>query len=351
MGFFGGDTKRAVGVDIGTGSIKLVQLFLDGPKMKLETYGEVWATSSGEEGSVPIFSLSNDEIGSMILELIKATKAKPENVTIAVPIFSSFVTLMELPVMSDKELADAVPFQARKYVPVPIEDVTLDFSISGRKKIDKDAEMLEVLLVAIPNEVVARYLNIAKAAQLELKALESESFGLARSIVGKDKNSFCLVDIGSSSTDITVVDDGTVKIAHNFDVAGSRLSGAISRSLQISYDRAEALKQERGLNPRAGEKNISEILVPLVDLITDEVSRVMNDYAGRTNRRIAKVVLSGGNSRIPGMAEYFAKKLSVPTLVAQPFANLNYPPSLDQKLKVLGPSYTVTIGTAMRHFT
>ena len=233
---------------------------------------------------------------------------------------------------------------------MPIEDVTLDWSVVGRRTVEGGADVLDVLLVAIPNEIVARYVKIAQTAGLELRALESESFGLARALIGLDKSPLCLVDVGASSTDITIVDEGTVRIAHNFDIAGIRLSGTLARSLQVTYSRADTIKQESGLKPRAGEKNIIDIITPLVDLIIAEISRFVADYAAKTNRKVARLILSGGSARLPGFAEYFAEKLGFNVTIANPFGSLLYPPLLDKKLKIIGPSYGVTVGMAMRHF-
>ena len=166
MGLFG-EPKRSLGIDVGTASIKLAQLALEKNNLKLETYGTIWASKGTDIVNAPIFSLTDDEIGAMLSELLKETKAKPQNVTISVPVFSSFITLIELPDINEAELAEAVPFEARKYVPVPIEDITLDWSISSRRKINDNVEVLDILLVAIPNEVVARYLKIAKIAGVE----------------------------------------------------------------------------------------------------------------------------------------------------------------------------------------
>lgn len=348
MGLFG-DSKRALGIDMGTASIKLVELSLDGLKLKLETYGEVWGTRGSQDENTPIFSLSDEELGAMLGELIRATRAKPRNATMSVPIFSSFVTLIELPELKEKELAEAMPFQARKYVPVPIEDVTLDWSIAGRRN-TQAGSMLDVLLVAIPNEIVARYLKIAKLAGIELKALESESFGLARSLIGTDKNAVCLADVGASSTDIIIVDEGTVRLSHNFDIAGLRLTGALAQSLHVSFSRADNIKQERGLNPKQGEQGITEVVIPLVDLIINEINRFVSDYMAKTGRKVSKLILSGGSARLPGFGNYFSEKLGMPVVLANPFASLVYPKTIENKLNTIGPSYAVTIGTALRYF-
>lgn len=348
MGLFG-DAKRSLGIDMGTASIKLVELSMDGSHIKLETYGEVWGAKGNEENNISIFSLTDEELGAMLGELIKATKAKPKNATMSVPIFSSFITLIELPELSDRELVEAIPFQARKYVPVPIEDVTLDWSIAGRRQ-TQNGIVLDILLIAIPNEVVARYLKIAKLAGMELKALESESFGLARSLIGADKNPICLADIGASSSDIIIVDEGTVRMSHNFDIAGLRLTGALAQSLQISFSRADSIKQERGLKPKEGEQGITEVVTPLVDLIINEINRFVGDYTSKTGRKISKLILSGGSARLPGFGAYFSERLGLPVALANPFGSFTYSKTLEKKLSVIGPSYAVTVGTALRHF-
>jgi len=345
MGLFS-ETKRSLGLDVGTASVKLVQLAMEGGRLKLETYGEVWVMPRGSGTGASNFSLPNEEIGAIVSELVKATKAKPTNVTAAIPIFSSFVTIFELPALSETELADAIPYQARKYVPVPIEDVTLDWSIASRgKRGENQSEVLEILLVAIPNEVIARYLKIAQIAGLDLKALESESFAVARGLTGGDKNPLCLIDIGASSTDITIVDEGTVRVSHNFDIGGHRFNNVVASTPQ-----AEATQRGQNIKP-AGIGKIPPAALPLIDTIVNEINRFVTDYTTKTNRKITKIILSGGKAQMPGLSDYFVQKFAIPVLFANPFGNLIYPSVLDKKLKSLGPSYAVAVGAAMRHFS
>ncbi|MHC4398009.1 MAG: pilus assembly protein PilM [Planctomycetota bacterium] len=169
-------------------------------------------------------------------------------------------------------------------------------------------------------------------------------------MVGQDSSPVCIVDMGAKSSDIVIVDGGFVRASHNFDTAGFHISDALARTMKVSLQRAETIKHQRGLNLSAGEKDILQVITPLLDLIVIEVQQIVADYAQNKGRNIEKVVLSGGSARLPGLADYLTKSLNLSVLVATPFSRLEYPPALEQTLKEIGPSFAVAIGLAMRGF-
>jgi type IV pilus assembly protein PilM len=348
---FGGKSKNALGIDIGTTAVKLVQLYKGAEKPELVTYGEI--RLEGEVGEETIQSASltmpPKEISEMIRELIKETKAKAKNVTLSIPVFEAFINLIEVPVMGDKELAQALPFTARQYVPIPVEEVTLDWQIIGEKKIDSEgAGKIEVLLIAVPNDTIKRVGEIAKLSRFDLKAIEVESFGLARALVGQDTTATCIVDMGAKSSDIVIVDNGFVRASHNFDTAGFHISDALARTMNVSFQRAESIKHDRGLNLSQGEKDILEVITPLLDLIVIEIQQIVADYAQNKGRNIEKIILSGGSAQLPGIIDYLADSLNLTVSAANPFHNFDCPPALASIVEEIGPSFAVAAGLAMR---
>ncbi len=339
--------ERSLGIDFGTSSIKLVQLSLQEGKIKLETYGEVRAEQLKDGLGAPTISLEEHELAEMVKQLVSETKARPENVNISIPIFSSFVTMMEMPVMSQQELAQAIPFQARKYVPVSLSEVILDWTVSGRRKTENGVEVINILLVAIPNDLFERQKKIAKLAGITSDAtLEMETFALARVASMQQQGTLCLVDIGAHSTDIAVVDNGVVQMAHNIDTAGVYLTQKIANSLNVPINRAEMIKQS--LSEKGGAAaNLSEIISPFFDVIVVEINRIIEEYSSFSSKKVDKLIFSGGGSLQSLLLKHLGERIGLPAFLIEPFSKVEYPDALQGIIKTVGPAYAVGVGLAM----
>jgi len=332
------NTKRFLGIDIGTHSIKIVELSQAGNRRKLNNYGEMTTAvlyerpfRSFEKNS---FVIANSEVDKAIKAIIQEAGMKSRKAYFAIPDFSSFFTTLNLPPMTKEEIPRAIQYQARQHIPVPLSEVVLDWQIIKEGK---------VLLVAIPKEVLQQYQQIASDAQLELVAMEAEVFSLARALVGQEKIPLILVDIGARSTTISVVDSGILRASHSFDIAGGDFTDAISRGLNIDYKEAEALKQKEGLLSEKGQK----IFLPLVDAFMEELRKVAQDYFLKEKRNIQKIIIAGSSARFPGLREYFSENLTKTVEIANPFIDLYYPPILEMTLRKMGPSYAIAVGAAL----
>ena len=176
----------------------------------MSNYGLFSIKSAGPKGeSEPsILKLPDEEIASAIKEVIKRSKIKSRNMVASIPSFSTFATVIEMPYLSESELAQAIPFEARKYVPIPLAEVVLDWSIIGASGTQTAKPMVEVFIAAVPKEETMRYQNIAKMAGLALRALELENSALIRAILGNDLSPTVIVNIGGRSTSIIIVNRG-----------------------------------------------------------------------------------------------------------------------------------------------
>ncbi len=356
---FKGFSKTFLGIDIGTSSVKIVEVSRWGKKKRLVNYGEIPAANI-YESSFRTFEkntllLSEKDIARGIQAVIEEAKIKTKKVVLSIPDFSTFYTSFELPPVSEEELPRAIEFEARRYIPLPVSEVSLDWqitegSLSGKKN------KVKILLVAVPNDVVRQYKNIAALCGLDLFALEAEVFGLVRSLAAEEKNTVCLVDIGSRSTTISIVDRGILKLSHSFDISGSDFTQQIAKSLGVDHPKAEALKQEHGLLPGSTEK-IDKILYPLIDLILVEVEKIFNFTFRTEEKKIEKIILAGGAAKLPGLKSYFSVRLNSnlekdearkKVVIGNPFASLYYPPILEQSLEDMGPSYAIAVGMALR---
>lgn len=356
---FGFSSTKFLGIDIGTFAIKVVELSKRGERKILENYGEV---STWEIGKKPFrtgftpekssFLLSANEISQGIQAILTEAKISTRLVTFSIPDFSSFFTTIELPPMTKEELSNAINFEARQHIPLPLSEVVLDWSIIGNRETASPNAPLKILLVAVPKEVINQYQEISKICGLELQALEAEVFGLIRALIKDDKKVIILVDIGAQSTTVSIVENKILKISHSFDIGGNDLTDLLSQNLNIDFLEAEELKKKCGLKTGPdtffNQKSVSEILLPKIDLIITEIERISQDFYQKEGKDPQTLILSGGMALMPGLKEYFASQLKKEVIVGDPFADISYPQILTPVLKEMGSSYAIAVGMALR---
>ncbi|MBZ9578320.1 type IV pilus assembly protein PilM [Patescibacteria group bacterium] len=358
--------KSCLGIDIGTSGIKIVQLSLQRERIKLEKYGEATARIFYEKPfrtfEKSTLLLSNQDIARAILAICKEAKISERKAIFAIPDFSSFFTSFNLPAMTREEVSQAVRFEARHHIPLPLAEVSLDWSIIEGELSDRKKVPLKILLAAVPNNVINQYRQIVVLSNLELKALEAEVFGLLRSLIGDDKRVIILLDIGAQSTSCNIIDQGILKVSHSFDVAGNELTQVLAKALNVDYLTAENLKKIHGLKFLVSgvppiEKNqeiplmtkkVGEILRPLIDLILTETKKTSRSFYQTKGKKVQKVIIAGGSALLPGLKEYFFKSLKQEVEIANPFSDILYSPILEETLKKMGPSYAIAVGMALR---
>ncbi|MBD3208647.1 MAG: type IV pilus assembly protein PilM [Candidatus Nealsonbacteria bacterium] len=354
MRFFGLLPQKSVGIDIGTSSIKLVELSTWAGRKKLENYGEIYASvfykkqfRTFEKNTL---LLSDKDVSKAVKAVMLEAGIESKGVCFSIPDFSTFFTTFELPPMSQEEIPQAVKMEARQHIPLPLGEVTIDWQVLTK---NTKKSNVKILLAAVPNEVINQYQAIANHLDLEMIALEAEVFALKRALVGREEEkAVALIDIGARSTSCSIVDDGTLEISRSFDMGGDSLVERISKGLSVSYEEADKLKKRYGILPaknNSQENEVGRIISPLVDLILREIERVCTDFSIKKRKEVEKMVLCGGNALIPGIREHFKDYFKNKEIkVADPFEPLYYPPILEGTLDKMGPSYSVAVGMALR---
>ncbi len=350
--------KRSLGVDIGTWAIRIVELSEWKGRIRLENYGEI-KTLLLSEKPFKMFKrsallLPAHRTGESLKELLKKAGVKSKGVSFSIPDFSTFFTAIDFPSMGKKELEDAVRYEARRHIPLPLSEVVLDWQLIN-KKVPPEKEKKEgkegkegkvrVLLVAVPKEVIGQYQGTAEAAQLELFSLEAEVFSLIRALRGDLAKISALIEIGAQSTTVSIIEGEELKTTHSFDVSGNELTQTLSRSLEIGYEEAEVLKKIKGIK---SEGSVKEVLMPLIDLILTETKRVLENFVKEEERKVEKLILAGGTALLPGLKEYFSKQLGKEIILANPFKEFFYPAILEETLKDIGPTFAIATGIAKR---
>jgi type IV pilus assembly protein PilM len=338
--------KRCLGIDIGTSNIKVVEIYRIGNKKRLENYGQISSAGLSRKGDI-LFSSQN--IAESIKSIISEMKTKTRQVVFSIPDFSTFFTNLELPPMTKEELSEAVKYEARRYIPLPINEITLDWQIIGDKS---SSTNFKILLVAVPNEVVAKYREIAVLSELQLVSLEAEAFSLMRALVGENENQqVALIDIGAKSTVCSIIDGKILKRSHSLDMSGNAFSSAIAKSLNIDLDKAEELKKQWGIINNAVGKDgqiARKALLSLLEVALREIKEILEDFYKQEGKEIQKIIIAGGASLLPGLPEYFKRFFGKKVEIGNPFLGVSYPPILNKTVFKMSTSFAIAAGSALR---
>ena len=349
-------SKGVMGVDIGTSSIKVVELEKRTGRFELTNYGIFELKDTNEikktDAWQSILKLPDQEISLGIIELIKKAKLESTDVVASIPSFSTFATVIDMPYISNEDLARALPFEAKKYVPIPLDEVVLDWSIVGvidgqQSEDSAKTSTVEVFLAAVPKDETTRYQNIIKNSGLKLRAIELENSALIRALLGNDQSPTVIVNIGGRSTSIIIVNRGYERVSHNYEIGGFEITKAISQSLSVSLEKAEELKRKFGLK-KTEDNIINESMVSLIDMMVFETQKTIANYEEVKKEKILNILLIGGLTNMPGFVEYFQEKLQRGVILGNPFSRLIYPPELKSITPELSSVFSVAIGLAMR---
>ena len=369
--FFNQDDVSALGIDIGSSAIKIVQLKKKNGQAVLETYGELALGPYAGLGVGQAVVLASDKLAQALTDLMKE---KEVNITtkkcgISIPFASSLMSVIEMPDVSAKQLAVMVPLEARKYIPVPVSEVMLDWSVIPKSEIREGdsseyattAERVatdqgtgtqttlpkvDVLIVAIPNETVVRYQDIVARSALEAGFFEIEIFSTMRAVLDETLRPVMIMDMGAASTKLYVIERGVIRSSHTINRGSQDITLTISKSLGLSMERAEVMK--RRIGAIGEDKNLTGAIILVIDHIFAEVNNVLLSFEKKYNQTISKVILVGGGSALRGLAELAKNNFKTDVIIANPFNKVSAPAFLENILKETGPEFAVAIGLALR---
>ena len=351
--------ESVLGIDFGSSTIKLVELRKRQERAGLMTYGEL---AIGPYGGVEVGRASRvveAKAKEAIEDLLRESAAKSREAVVGIPARSSFVTIVEMPVMGEKELSEAIKFEARRYVPVPISEVTVDWWIipdtfglnSGLDEdegLGKKKKTMSVLLVAIHNETIEKYKSFMNAAGIKILGLEIEIFSAARSLLGNDLAPILLLDVGASSVKMTIVDYGIVRMVYVHDRGSQAVTDALAGALGVDFARAEEMKRAIGLSSKPEHQEMKSIMEPILDGFLSETSRLMIDYRRKSGRSVSRVILYGGGGALKGFTEKVAERLGLEAAIGQPFSRIEYPLLVQPSVKEVGPVFASAVGLGLR---
>ena len=335
--FFGNDNSL-MGVDIGSSSMKLVQL--DRTKEPtLMTYGIVDIPES-------VGSQTTDEeikkVAALLTNLMTAAKVTTKRCVISLPNSSVFTSVIDMPKMNDREMDSAMQFEAKKYIPLPFSEVTLSWVIIAD---NDDNSTCKVLLIAVPNQIREIYIKLFNYAGLNLESIEIEALSLIRALSFDQNQNDVIIDIGAKVTGINVVRNGTLQLTRNLTIGGDTITERIAQALNLSLPRAEQFKRDFGLQKT---DFLPEAVKPVLTLIKNELSQIADQYKMH-DVTLDRITFVGGGAQLPGITEYFTAETGIPSQLSDPLAKIRYNESIRPVLSRFSQHLAVATGLALRH--
>lgn len=356
-----GSTKSVLGVDIGSSAIKVVQLKKKNGKAILETYGAISLGPYGNTDIGQVTNLQTDDIVKALLDVMKESNVTVKNGVMAIPSSSSLIFTISLPdKITEDKFNSVIPIEARKYIPVPIGEVTLDWFVLPKEVESSESNIMsqktsimpieaktEVLVVAIHNDILSRYQEILKKTDIHSESFEMEIFSNIRSSFFHDLAPVLLIDFGASKTKLSIIEEGVVHVFHVVNRGGSDITKNIATSISTSFSEAEKLKREVGLDININSE-VADIVRLSTDYIFSDINSVVFAYQKKYNKNISKVILTGGGSLTRGLRDRAVSNFNTEVVFSNPFSKTEAPAFLEPILEVSGPEFSVAVGLALR---
>lgn len=378
--FFSKAGKSVIGVDIGNSSIKIVQLRKEKGAAILETYGEIALGPYGSLETGRSTNLPPEKIAEALKDVMREANITTTECGVSIPFASSLISLIEMPAIDQSQLEKMIPIEARKYIPVPISEVQLDWFVvpqedaqyfskdnaTAKKEQEQNGppasrapqeqkkeqtQSVTVLLVAIHNEVLKKYSEVMTLSGLKPTFYEIEIFSSIRSVIDRGTAPFVVIDIGASSTKLYIVEYGIIKVSHIINKGSQDITLSLSRSIGVSIEKAEEMKREVGLlgtGSDSNSKSASQTAQLTMEYIFSEAKRSILGYQKRYNKNINKIVFTGAGAVLQGLKGFATERFDVDVVLADPFSKVQTPAFLEDVLKNAGPEFTVAVGLALR---
>lgn len=333
-----------LGIDIGSKSIKVIELLGSSGSWQLKSSGAV-----GFRGVSPDKATTDNDyaaIADVLKKIIAQVGVSSKDVNISLPEALAFTRVIRFPFLSDEEVASAVKWEAEQYIPIPVNEAVVQYTILER---NQEKSFVSVLLVAAPKVVVEKYVKVVKMAGLTPVSAETELTALSRSL-SPAKGISLLLDLGSSATDMSIVSDSNTVFTRSIPVAGEAFTRAVSQSLGIDAIQAEEYKKTYGLEANQLEGKVRNALDPIFRVIIDEIKKAVHFYQTDGNGGMAptSIIITGGASIMPGIVPFLTENLNIETVIGNPFGKVNIDPETLKQLAPYMSIYGTAVGLAMR---
>lgn len=355
--------QARIGLDIGSRFIKMAHLAPAAHGIQMMNLG-IAATPLG---SVTEGVINNAEaIGEAVSQIVKYFNFRERKVVCSLPGRSVVIRQVTLPAgLSDKELKVAAIGEVERFLPFPLDEMEFDYEVLGELR-QGDVKQTSVLFIAAHREAVQRRMEAAHFAGLESVEVDVDPFVILRSIVEsgmfEDQDTytqtFLMIDMGASSTSVSIVKNGILRFTRIFAVGGDTLTHAVESGYSMNYLEAEKLKKEKAVAYIDEERDdldseareLHEMIRPHLDTLSLEVRRSLAYYTSKyRGEGVTKIVLTGGGSLLKGVAGFFEEDLGIPVVYGNPMSNIYYIGDKDAaEVSKVMPFLGVAVGLSLR---
>ncbi len=346
------EISESVGIDIGSSFIKVVQLKKEKEKIILETYGEIALAPYAGLVSGQAVHLGEEKLIEALKDVFREAKISAKEATVGIDPSAAYVSLVKVPKVEDSELKTMIPIEARKYIPIPLTEVQMDWwHIPTNINIGAEERMINIVLAAVNNETLTSYDRIIQKLELKNVEYEINGYSLIRSSIPKTKGMVLYVDIGAQYTTLSLVYQSIVLDMHVISRGSQDSTNQLSKALSIPIDTAEETKQMFGYLGDKSNPYVKDVMQLSSYPLFGEVARLSLMFERKYNQNIEGIILSGGGARVPGVLEAYNQTVHIPGIIVTPFEQIEIPSFLSEMIAKVGPSYAVAIGCALKKLT
>lgn len=332
-------------LDIGTTAVRIVQLSKSGDMWNLVKYAAVpvdikIATSDSVD--------DQKKLAEVITTAIGQSGIRTKDVVLGIPSNRMFATVIELPVMSDAELASTIKYQAEQYIPMSLDEAKVDWAVLGKSP--KDATKNEVLLASVANAFSEQRLDMVEGLGLNVVAIEPDPLALCRSLLPTGaRNGHLIIDFGDFSSDVVLSLGDSPRLIRSIPTGFRSLMKAAAQNLNIQEDQASQFLVKFGIDPTKLEGQIARALDSTMDQFAAELVKSIKFFQTKyPETSIDGMLLSGYATTIPAMSEYLASKTNLPAQLATPWQRVRVSAADQTALQPISAQFATAVGLAQR---
>lgn len=333
-------------LDIGTNSMRIVQLFGDAKKgWTLSKYAYIPIDSKLTGDAT---DLGRKRLGEAIMGAVQQAGIKTKNIALGLPANKTFTSIVETETLPEKELAKAFKYEIDKYVPMPMSEAKADYIILGPSP--SDAAKTEILVSSISKEYAEATMEMVEKTGLNIIAMEPEPLAMARSLVPMGAVGMSLiVDFGEMSTDVVIMYDNQPRLVRSILGGFGGLSKVLSTGLNVREDQARQFILKFGLAEDKIEGQVFKILSSTLENYASELTKSIRFFQTRyVNTKVDSIILSGYAGMIPLFPEYIEARTGVPAVIGNPWQAVRTTAEQRQALASVANEFAVVIGLSER---
>lgn len=345
MALLSGGQSDFFGLDIGTISLRAVQLRGTGQPKTLAHYGEAALDPTVATGG----NVTDKHRFSQILtELVKKADISTKNVAINIPSQRVFTTIVDIPKMDPAELEKTIHYQADSFIPMPLAKSKIDWQVIGDSP--TGAAKSEVLLSSVANDFVEARLELVEAGGFNVIAMEADNMALARSVVAPESvNPELILDIGSVTTDIVIVKDSVPRVVRSIPIGSQNIVRSASQLLAVDTAQAQQFVYKFGLSQDKLEGKVHNAIIGVIDSLVAEIEKSIKFFAGRyADAKLDRIIVTGGASTLPELPLYIANKFTINVEIGNAWRNVSVPPTIQNEALAVSSHFAVAVGLAER---